>query len=94
MTDKKVELYLTLNTAMGEVQRLKMLGSRGPLDDVLDCHDKLIATLMVIRDITEELAELDSERAECLWLLQAQTTKEMLRLTRHETLSASAGGVA
>lgn len=93
MTDKKVELYLTLNVAMGEVQRLRNLGSRGPLDDVLEIHDKLIDALMVIRELAGELAELDSSRAECLWFLQAQMTKEILRMTEF-SVAAAAGSAA
>jgi hypothetical protein len=80
--DKKTELYLTLNNAMEEVTRLRRVGSTCPLADVLDIHDKLVATLMTIRDITGELAELDSERAICLWLLQDQVAGEIVKLTQ------------
>jgi hypothetical protein len=79
---KQAELYLVLNNLMGEVSRLRKVGSSGPLDDVLNTFDRLVATLMSIRILAGSLAELDSERAECLWLLQAQMTTEILKLTR------------
>ena len=80
-TINKTEFYSRLNDLMGEVTRLRKAGSSGPLDEVLDNFERLVATLMAIRTLAGELVELDSERAECLWLLQAQMTTEILKLT-------------
>jgi len=79
------ELYQRLiDLLFGDVPRLQQEMAYGPLDEVIDVHDKLVSTLMSIRRIAHDLSELesDSNRAIALLLLDAQMTSEILRLTQ------------
>jgi hypothetical protein len=91
--DQATTLYLTLAALLGEVPRLKQAMAYGPLDEVIEVHDKLVSTLMSIRTVAHDLAELESDnnRAMALLLLDSQMTCEILKLTR---LPASAHAAA
>jgi hypothetical protein len=86
-------LYQTLIALLSDVPRLKQAMAYGPLDGVIDAHDKLISTLMSIRTVAHDLSELESDnnRAMALLLLDAQMPSEILRLTQ---LPASAHAAA
>ena len=94
MIMRTAEMWTLLNTAMGEVETLKKLVGRGLSEDAFENFDKLIGTLMTIRDIAGRIAEVEGcsvEQATSLWLLQDGVTKEILRLTDVSTMSAAAG---
>jgi hypothetical protein len=82
--DQKTMLYQTLLALVGEVPQLKQAMAYGPLGEVIDVHDRLVSTLMVIRTVAHDLAELESDnnRAMALLLLDEQMTCEILRLTQ------------
>jgi hypothetical protein len=77
--ERKTELYLKLNDLFEEITQVRKTGSRG--ENVSENYDRWVTALMTIRDIAGELAELDSERAICMWVLEDSVTKEILRLT-------------
>jgi hypothetical protein len=91
--DQSTTLHQTLIALMGDVPRLKQAMAYGPLDEVIEVHDKLVSTLMCIRTLAHDLAELESDnnRATALLLLDSQMTSEILRLTQ---LPASAQAAA
>lgn len=93
MTDTTT-MYQTLIALLGDVPRLKQAMAYGPLDNVVEVHDKLVSTLMCIRTLAHDLAELESDnnRATALLLLDSQMTSEILRLTQGVVTQAAVAG--
>jgi|HubBroStandDraft_4_1064222.scaffolds.fasta_scaffold12900_2 hypothetical protein len=91
--DQLAALYPTLNALWDEVPKLREAFAHGPLDGVLEAHYKLVSTLIDLREVAHDLAELepDNNRATALLLLDSQMTSEILRLTQ---LPASAQAAA
>lgn len=92
MSDKKTELVSVLSKLMDEVIRLRKPVTS--LDDVFDNFDKLIATMLTVRDVAKEIAELpgmDRTTWVTMCVLQDSMTREILRLTHYEAKSAVAG---
>jgi hypothetical protein len=82
--DQLAALYPTLAALLGEVPRLKQAMAYGPLDEVIEVHDKLVSTLIDLRELAYAISKLepDNNRAMALLLLDDQITVEIVRLTQ------------
>jgi hypothetical protein len=92
ITKEAATLYQTMLDLVSQVPGLQDAAAHGPLEGVMDAQDKLIAVLMSIRTVARSLSELDSERAVCLWIIEEQMTREILKVIQLPVAVATAAG--
>lgn len=86
MCDALMSIYRDLPALREKLRTCKV-------EDVLDVHTNLVATLMTASNLVASIIELEpnADNVTCLWLMQANISDEIVRLTEVNSVAATVG---